>query len=91
MYYESGAGYVIPEGVRDRSYELSFRDKLMKSGLEMVKVDILTLRFVYDMSLQDIAEELGVMSSDTVLRLLADALKYLKRIGFSRPGRISND
>lgn len=78
-YYESGAGFVIPEGIRSRSYEYQFRAKMEKAGLEPVKVDILVLRFVYSMSLRDIAEELGVMSSMTVLRLYEEAMTVLKR------------
>jgi len=50
-----------------------------KAGLEPVKVDILVLRFVYSMSLRDIAEELGVMSSMTVLRLYDEAMAVLRR------------
>lgn len=84
FYYDSGAGYVLPKEIRDRTWEMQFRDKLSKTGLEQVKVDILVCKFVYDMSLKDIAEELGSPSPSTVLRLLGDSLRYLKKIGFSR-------
>lgn len=77
-YYESGAGFVIPEGIRNRSYEYQFRDKLEKAGLEPVRVDIMTLRFVYDMSIKEIQEELGVMSASTVVRLMNESLATLK-------------
>lgn len=78
-YYDSGAGYVIPEGIRSRAYEYKFRAKMEKAGLEPVRVDILVLRFVYDQSLRDIAEELGIMSTTTVLRLLDESLATLKK------------
>lgn len=84
MYYDSGAGYVIPKEIRDRTWEMQFRDRLGKTGIEQVKIEILVRRFVYDMSLKDIAEELSSPSSSTVLRLLSDSLRFLKRIGFSR-------
>ncbi len=78
-YYDSGAGYVIPEGIRNRSYEYKFREKMQKAGLEPIKVDILVLRFVYDQSLRDIAEELGIVSSQTVLNMLSSALASLRK------------
>lgn len=78
-YYESGAGYVIPPGIKNRSYEYKFRTKLEKAGLDAIKVDILTLRFVYDMTIQSIKDELGVFSATTVLRLLDESLKSLKK------------
>ena len=77
-YYDSGAGFIIPKGIKDRSYEFQFRRKLEKAGLEQIKVDVLVLRFVYDFSMRQIAEELGVISATTVLRLLSDSLKHLK-------------
>ncbi len=84
FYYESGAGYVIPPEIRDRTFELGFREKLMRAGLEQVKIDILVLRFVYDMSLKDIASELSFLSSSSVYNILEDSLKFLKKIGFSK-------
>lgn len=84
FYYESGAGYVIPKEIRDRTWEMQFREKLSKTGLEQVKIDILVCKFVYDMSLSDISEELGAPSISTVLRLLSDSLKYLKKVRFSK-------
>ncbi len=50
-----------------------------KAGLEPIQVDILVLRFVYDQSLRDIAEELGILSTSTVLRFLDSALSTIKR------------
>lgn len=78
-YYDSGAGYVIPPGIKNRSYEYRFRSKLEKAGLDLVKVDILVLRFVYDMSIRDIVEELGMFSGSMVVRLLDESLKSLKK------------
>lgn len=84
FYYDSGAGYVIPKEIRDRTWEMQFREKLAKAGLEQVKIDVLVCRFVYDMSLSDTAQELGSPSTSTVLRLLSESLKYLKKVGFSK-------
>ncbi len=81
-YYDSGAGYVIPEGIKNRSYENQFRRKLEKAGLEPLRVDILTLRFVYSMSFRDIAEELGVVSITTAVRLHNESLTNLRKKGF---------
>jgi hypothetical protein len=84
FYYDSGAGYIIPKEIRDRTWEMQFRNKLLTAGLEPAKVDILVLRFIYDMTLKDITEELNFVNIKTVLRMLSDSLKYLKKIGFSR-------
>ncbi len=78
-YYESGAGYVIPPGIKNRSYEYKFRAKLEKAGIEPVGVDILVLRFVYNMTIMEIAEELGMFSRMTVVRLLDSNLAILKK------------
>ncbi|GAC1499961.1 MAG: hypothetical protein NVS1B10_03190 [Candidatus Saccharimonadales bacterium] len=80
-YYESGAGYVIPEGIRNRSYEFSFRGKMAKLGLSQVEVDILTLRFVYDLSFRDIAKELSVVDVTTTYELYIRAMALLKKKG----------
>lgn len=78
-YYESGAGYVIPPGIKNRSYEYKFRSKLQKAGLEPIRIDILVCRFVYDMDLRDITMELGIVSLTTVHRLLKESLIFLKK------------
>lgn len=78
-YYESGAGYIIPPGIKNRSYEYKFRSKLEKAGLEPVGVDVLVLRFVYNMNIMEIAEELGMFSRSTVIRLLDSNLEILKK------------
>lgn len=84
FYYESGAGFIIPPEIRDRTFELDFRDRLAKSGLPEAKIDILVCKFVYDMGSAEIAKELNFVSPTTVLRMLGESLKYLKKIGFSR-------
>lgn len=80
-YYESGAGYIIPENIKNRSYEYSFRNKMFKAGLEQIKVDILTLKYVYEMSFREIAAELGITSVTTTVRLHEEALKTIKKRG----------
>ena len=80
-YYESGAGFVIPEGIKNRSYEFQFRSKLEKAGLEPVKIDILVLRYVYEMNFKDIADELGIKSIGTTYDLYSKALETIKKRG----------
>ncbi len=84
FYYESGAGYVIPKEIRDRTWEHKFRERLSKTGLEQLKIDILVCRFVYEMSMSEITQELEVSSASTALRLMTESLKYLKEIGFRK-------
>lgn len=84
FYYDSGAGYILPKEIRDRTWEMKFRDKLVKSGLEASKVDILVCRFVYDMTISEIAAELNFVSETTVHRYLVESLKYLKKVGFEK-------
>lgn len=84
LYYESGAGFVIPDHVKDRTFELSFREKLRKAGLQEFAIDLLVLRFVYAMSIRDISEELSVVSSSTALRILQESLTYLRKKGFGK-------
>lgn len=83
-YYTSGAGYIIPEGIKNRSYEFQFRRKLEKAGLEPIKVDILVLKYVYSMTLREIEEELGILTAMTALRLHNEALATLKKKGFGK-------
>lgn len=82
FYYDSGAGFILPKEIRDRTWELKFRGKLRKAGLEETKIDILVMSFVYEMSLSEISKELGFLSTTTVLRFKTDSLKYLKKIGW---------
>ena len=82
FYYESGAGVVVPPEVRDRIYEQAFRKKLKKHGLVGIKTEVLVLRFCYDATLKNIADELGIVSQSTVLRLINQSLRYLKSRGF---------
>ena len=77
--YDSGIDYIIPKEIRDRTWEMQFREKLTKTGLEAIKIDIVVCRFFYEMSLAEIAKELEIVSASTVLRLLSDSLKYLKK------------
>lgn len=84
LYYESGAGFVIPPGIRSGRYEAQFRNKLTKFGLQPIEVDVLVLRFVYEESIRDISEELRIISKSEVLNILTNALKELKRRRFGK-------
>lgn len=80
-YYESGAGLIIPPGISNRSYEFQFRRKMVAAGLEPIKVDILVLKYVYELSFREITDELGVTSLSTTVRLHEESLKILKKRG----------
>lgn len=84
LYYESGAGFIIPPGIRSGRYEAQFRNKLVKQGLNPIEVDVLVLRFVYEESIRDIAEELKIISKSEVLNILNSSLKELKRRRFGK-------
>lgn len=83
-YYDSGAGFIIPNEIKDRTWELQFRERLKKAGLEEVKIDILVLRFVYDMTFSQIADELSFLNTSSALRLYDDSIKHLKKIRFGK-------
>lgn len=62
-------------------YEYGFRKKLERAGLNPVQTDILTLRFVYDMTFSQIAEDLKIVSTTTVIRLFEEAAARIKKLG----------
>lgn len=70
---------VIPEHIRTGSFEKNFRIRIRKAGLEKHEIDLVTLRFVYDYTLKDICEEMGIPSAQTALNILNRALKTLKK------------
>ena len=74
--------FIVPEGMRDRSYEMTFRNKLSKYIVDQIKIDILVLRYIYEQSFKEIAEELGVLSITTAVRLHSEAIELLKKKGF---------
>lgn len=65
-------------------YEYDFRAKLVEIGMTEVATDVLTMRFVYDMSLRDIAHDLSFLHAMDVYRILNDSIAYLKRAGYGR-------
>lgn len=79
LYYTSGAGFILPEGVKSGRYEQQFRSKLYKAGLSPIQIDILVLSFIYDNTTKEIAEELRINTLMQVVRLRTDALKTLKK------------
>lgn len=74
--------FIIPEGIRDRSYEFAFRRKLRKYGIEPLKVDILVLRYIYDLNFKEITQELDMLTISTAVRLHSEAIASLKKKGF---------
>lgn len=84
FYYESNAGIIFPEGIKNGRYEAQFRNKLRKAGLPALLEDILVHRFIYEDSLEIISQDLKITSLSTVHRLLNEALEYLKKRGFSK-------
>lgn len=73
---------IIPPHIEHRTYERAFRTKLRKAGLSQLSVDVVTLRFVYEMNLRDIAEELGLTSLQVTHNILQKALKHLRKQGW---------
>ena len=63
-------------------YEERFREKLLKAGLEPIQIEIMVLRFVYDLSFSKIAKELQIVSTLKTISLYEDASKTLKKRGF---------
>ena len=76
--------FIIPEGIKDRSYEMSFRKKLLKYGVASLTIDILVLHYIYDLNFREISEELAFLSISTAVRLHSEALASLRKRGFGR-------
>lgn len=58
--------------------------KLKKAGVDQIGIDILVLRYFYEMNLRDIADEINCVSRQAVLDILNKTLKYLKDVGFGK-------
>jgi hypothetical protein len=82
------SGAVDENQVRDytqveaEEYETNFRKKLETAGLNLLVMDILVLKFVYDLNFTQIAEELKIIDTSTAIRLYSEAREYLKTVGF---------
>lgn len=74
---------VIPENILNGQWEAEFREKLKQYGLEPIFINIVVMRFLYEMSLKEIAKELEIVSPSTVLGLLRRSLQMLKERGFN--------
>jgi hypothetical protein len=74
--------WAIPPEISSGAWERNFRQKLIKYGMSEVKIDIVVHKYVYEMTLKDISDELGIRSPSTVFRLLKEALEDLKKRGF---------
>lgn len=83
-YYTSGAGFIIPEGMKSGRWEAQFRMKLKKAGLSKLQEDVLTAKFVYEDSFSEIAEQMSLASRITAYRIFRDALEHLKKVGFKK-------
>lgn len=82
FYYSSGAGIILPPGIKTGRYESMFRMKLSKAGLTGIHVDVLTHVFVYEDTAVEATRELGIASVRTFKRLKREALAFLKEKGF---------
>jgi DNA-directed RNA polymerase specialized sigma subunit len=65
--------------VADRAEEKLRFIKRLGDGFQPVEVDILVLRYVYDEQFSEIAKELRLLGTETVIRLHDEALKKLKK------------
>lgn len=84
LYYNSGAGFVFPEGIQSGRYEAQFRRKLQKTGLDRIHLEIQVHKWIYNESFREIAEALGIVSIGTAFKLYRDGLEYLKKVGFGK-------
>lgn len=83
-YYTSGAGFIIPEGMKSGRWEAQFRMKLKKAGLSKLQEDVLTAKFVYEDSFTDMAKDMSLVSSSTAYNIFKGALDKLKKKGFGK-------
>jgi hypothetical protein len=72
--------YPAPE--QDKTEFTEFRQKLRKFGLEEIRIDILTLRFIYEWTFADIADYLYIPNRQTAFNIYKDALQLLKERGY---------
>lgn len=80
-YIAAGLNTIVPEGIKNRSYEFQFRRKMEKVGLNPLEVDILVLRYIYSMSFREISAELGIVSTTTTYRFHKLSLDLIKKRG----------
>lgn len=83
-YYTSGAGFVIPDGMKSGRWETQFRMKLNKAGLSQIQIDILTAKFVYEDSFTEIAKDMNLVASSTAYNIFKGALDHLRKVGFGK-------
>lgn len=84
FYYNSGAGFVIPEGIKSGKYERQFREKLKTWGLTAIQVDIMVGTFIYEDTIKEIAKDLSIPTLSTVVRLRSEALRLLRTKGYGK-------
>lgn len=73
---------------KSKDRELFFRARLHRFSLEQIRIDILTLKFVYGWTYQEIAEQLGIPnkerpSKSRVYKIYQESLDMLKKRGFN--------
>lgn len=59
-----------------------FKKELQRYGFDSFRIECLILRFVYDMSYQQIAENMHCPNRATVFYAIKDALEVIKKRGF---------
>lgn len=62
--------------------EKEFRYLLAKYGLEEIRIDVLVLRYMYDLKLQEIATELNIPNASTVFYIIKRSQELLKERGY---------
>lgn len=83
-YYASGAGFILPPGIKSGKYERQFRSKLQKVGMTELQIDIMVGTFIYEDTLKEIAKDLGIPNLSTVVRIRSEALRTLREKGFGK-------
>lgn len=78
---------VIPYELSSGLTERRFKKKLRSLGLDDMRVEVLAHKFIYDMSLAEISQELSIPNRQTVHYLLKTGVAYIKNKLKGRPRR----
>lgn len=75
---------ILPKHIEERTYEKQLRGRLKRAGLNEIERNVVVFKFVYEMSLKDISEELGIPTLQTAHNILVRSLKQLREKGFGK-------
>lgn len=75
---------IIPPHIQNRTYEKAFRKKLKNLRLAPIYIDVIVFKFIYEMTLVEIKDELGLASAQTVHNILKRGLADARKRGFGK-------